>query len=59
MRRNVTLEPCDHATVRRHADQWGHSFSGALRYIIREWDSLKLAIYIDALREEPAGDSPD
>ena len=39
--RNISLEPHDFDTVRRHAKQWGQSFSSALRLIIREWQQLK------------------
>ena len=59
IRRNVSLEPRDHDAVSRHASQWGQSFSAALRFIIREWESLKLAMYIDAMREQPVGEPPD
>ena len=47
-RRNVTLAPEDTTTVRRHADQWGLSFSAALRLIIREWKHHQLS------RSQPA-----
>lgn len=59
IRRNVSLEPRDHQTVTLHASQWGQSFSGALRFIIREWESLKLAAYLDTIREEPAEQPTD
>ena len=41
IRRNVTLTPEDYTTVRQHAQEWGQSFSAALRLIIREWKRAK------------------
>ncbi len=43
IRRNVTLAPEDINTVRRHAQEWGLSFSAALRLIIREWKHHQLS----------------
>jgi hypothetical protein len=44
IRRNVTLAPEDINTVRRHAQEWGLSFSAALRLIIREWKHSQPAL---------------
>jgi hypothetical protein len=41
IRRNITLKPEDYTTVRKHAQEWGQSFSAALRLIIREWERAK------------------
>lgn len=41
VRRNISLEPEDYTVVREHAQEWGQSFSAALRLIIREWQRLK------------------